>query len=147
MNAIEPIGLYSRARRRALVVENDAELAPLLEFLLQREAYDVTLVADGRQAMQLIGRLAPPSLVLLETFLPYRGGFELLQQIRARANWDTVRVVMLSNNAGGTDGMRARAGGADACLVKPLRPESLLELLAQPPLRRAAPAELRRAVA
>lgn len=147
MNAIEPIGLYSRARRRALVVENDAELAPLLEFLLQREAYDVTLVADGRQAMQLIGRLAPPSLVLLETFLPYRGGFELLQQIRARANWDAVRVVMLSNNAGGTDGMRARAGGADGCLVKPLRPEALLELLVQPPLRRAAPTELGRAIA
>lgn len=147
MNAIEPIGLYSRARCRALVVENDVELAPLLELLLQREAYDVTLVADGRQAMQLIGRLAPPSLVLLETFLPYRGGFELLQQIRARAAWDAVRVVMLSNNAGGTDGMRARTGGADGCLVKPLRPESLLELLVQPPLRRAAPAEQRRAVA
>jgi DNA-binding response OmpR family regulator len=97
--------------------------------------------------MQLINRQAPPSLVLLETFLPYRGGFELLQQIRARSAWDAVRVVMLSNNAGGTDAMRARAGGADGCLVKPLRPESLLELLRQPKPRRGAPAELQRAIA
>lgn len=147
MNAITPIGLYSRARPRALVVENDPELAPLLELLLQGEGYDVTLVADGRQAMQLINRLAPPSLVLLETFLPYRGGFELLQQIRARATWDETRVVMLSNNAGGTDGLRARAGGADGCLVKPLRPEALLDLLPQPTPWHAAPAEKRYAVA
>lgn len=147
MNAIEPSGLCPRARRRALVVENDVELAPLLELLLQGEAYDVTVVGDGRQAMQLINRLAPPSLVLLETFLPYRGGFELLQQIRARADWDETRVVMLSNNAGGTDGLRARAGGADGCLVKPLRPEALLELLSRPTPWRAAPAEKRYAVA
>jgi hypothetical protein len=43
--------------------------------------------------------------------------------------------------------MRARAGGADGCLVKPLRPESLLELLGQPTPRRHAAVELRRAVA
>ncbi|HET6720164.1 MAG TPA: response regulator [Rhodocyclaceae bacterium] len=147
MNAAAPISLYSRARPRALVVENDVELAPLLDLLLQGEAYDVTLVADGRQAMQAINRLAPPDLVLLETFLPYRGGFELLQQIRSRANWDAVRVIMLSNNAGGTDALRARAGGADGCLVKPLRPEALLELLSQPTPWHAAPAEKRYAVA
>lgn len=146
MKNIEPIGLPSRARPRALVIENDAELAPLLDLLLQRQAYDVTLAIDGRRGMQLINRLEPPSLVLLETFLPYQGGFELLQQIRSRAAWDQTCVVMLSNNAGGTDGLRARAGGADACLVKPLRPESLLAVLAGT-ARRQAPAAPRRAVA
>lgn len=140
MSAIAPIGIYSRAKRRALVVENDVELAPLLDLLLRRE-YDVTLATDGREAMQLIKRQAPFSLVLLETFLPYQGGFELLQQIRSRAAWEDTCVVLLSNNAGGADGRRARDDGADACLVKPLRPESLLRLLARLAPRRIDLAE------
>jgi DNA-binding response OmpR family regulator len=127
----DPICLFPPDHRRVLVVENDAELASLLDLLLQREGYDVVLAPDGRQAMQRIDRLPPPSLVLLEACLPYRGGFELLQEIRSRSAWDHVRVVMLSNNAGGIDGPRAHAGGADACVVKPLRPESLLPLLAR----------------
>lgn len=146
MQAIEPIGHHSRARRRALVVESDVELAPLLDLLLQREAYDVTLATNGRQAMQLINREPPPSLVLLATFLPYQGGFELLQQIRSRAAWDGVRVLMLSNNASGSDSLRAEAGGADGCLLKPLRTEALLELLAEQ-ARWPVGAEIQRAVA
>lgn len=146
MNTIEPIGLHLRAKRRALVVESDVELAPLLDLLLQRQAYDVTLATDGRQAIHLINREPPPSLVLLATFLPYQGGFELLQQIRSRAAWDEVRVLMLSNNASGADGLRAEAGGADGCLLKPLRTEALLELLARPARRQTA-ATVERAVA
>lgn len=137
------------ANRRVLVVEGDAEFAPLLHDLLQQHGYEVIAAADGRQAERLIGQLAPPRFALVETFLPYRGGFELLALIRGRASWDGVRVAMLSNNGSGADGVRARLGGADTCLVKPIRSEQLLHWLAssratRPALPALRPAALRR---
>lgn len=125
------------SNRRVLVVEDDAEFAPLLRDLLQQHGYEVVAAADGRQAQQLIDALAPPRVALIETFLPYRGGFELLAMIRARASWAGVRVAMLSNNASGADAARARRHGADACLVKPIRSEALLQWLAATPARRS----------
>lgn len=124
------------ANRRVLLVEDDAEFAPLLLDLMQQQGYEVVAAADGRQAEHLIDALAPPRVALIETFLPYRGGFELLAMIRARASWAGVRVAMLSNNASGADAARARRHGADACLVKPIRSEALLQWLAATPARR-----------
>lgn len=137
------------ANRRVLVVEDDAEFAPLLHHLLQQQGYEVIAAADGRQAARLIGQAAPPRVALVETFLPYRGGFELLAMIRGRASWDGVRVAMLSNNGSGADHVRARLGGADVCLVKPIRSELLLQWLSstkrnRPALPEARPAALRR---
>lgn len=131
MTNVAPIRQQSPLTGSVLLVEEDTELAPVLHGLLAREGYAVIRAADGRQAEQLIHRLPPPDVVLLETFLPYRGGFELLRRIRELPAWDGVRVLMLSNNASGADAARARAGGAEACLVKPLCPESLLLLIAR----------------
>lgn len=135
--------------RRVLVIEDDAEFAPLLHTLLRQQGYEVIAAADGRQAERLIEQLAPPRVALVETFLPYRGGFEVLAMIRGRASWSGVRVAMLSNNGSGADQVRARLGGADACLVKPIRSEHLLQWMASTQTARrvsptSRPAALRR---
>lgn len=116
-------------KKLVLVIEDDPELAPMLDLLLRLEGCDVVRADDGRQAEQLIDAHQPPDLVLMEIFLPYRGGFELLQKIRSKSSWNGSYVAMLSNNASGADGFRARAGGAEECLVKPLHSESLRRLL------------------
>jgi DNA-binding response OmpR family regulator len=108
-----------------LVVEDDELISSLLTFLLERERYTVHLAADGRAGLEYIQQHAPTSVVLMDVMLPYVDGFELLRQLRANAQWQQTRVIMLSAKSQGSDIARAFDAGADDYLVKPFRPEEL----------------------
>lgn len=109
----------------ALVVEDDDQIAYLLRFILEREGYRVELANDGRAAMELIGRIEPPALVMLDVMLPHADGYQLLGAIRAQETWRDVPVLMLTAKSQEKDIVRALDSGADDYLVKPFKPEEL----------------------
>lgn len=112
---------------QVLVIEDDSEIAFLLQFMLQRDGFDVLSAADGRAAEQAIAGLAePPSLVLLDVMLPYVDGTQLLRQIRARPGWEAVPVLMLTAKSREPDIVRALELGASDYIVKPFQPMELL---------------------
>lgn len=104
--------------RRVLVADGEANLLISLEYLLQRQGYDVSLVRDGDQTMKLI-RQQQPDLVVLDAMLPGQSGFEVCQQVRADPALRHIRIVMLSARARETDIAKGKALGADAYIVKP----------------------------
>jgi DNA-binding response OmpR family regulator len=85
--------------RSALVVEDDAVVARLLQFILQGEGYNVTRVADGAAARALMAAEPPPDLVTLDGMLPDTTGRELLEIMRASGDWKHVPVLVLSADA------------------------------------------------
>lgn len=111
-----------------LVVEDDEEIAMLLEFLLSREGYQVTLVKDGYAAQHLIENSAPPDLVLLDVMLPYVDGIHLLEQIRSTPTWTNIQIIMLTSKSGEREVAGALNLGADDFISKPFKP---LELIAR----------------
>jgi DNA-binding response OmpR family regulator len=54
-----------------LVIEDDEHISQVLRFMLERQGYQVTHMADGRAAAGHIAAAAPPDLVLLDVMLPY----------------------------------------------------------------------------
>jgi DNA-binding response OmpR family regulator len=82
--------------RTALVVEDDEVMARLLQFILASEGYTVQRVSDGLGAHQWIANDVAPDLVTLDFMLPDTTGIELLQTIRATADWKHVPVLLLS---------------------------------------------------
>ena len=109
----------------ALVVEDDDQIAYLLQFILRKEGYSVTVARDGREAQRIIGDSGPPALVTLDFMLPHATGLELLTLIRATPGWERVPVLMLTARSQEKDVARARASGASDYLVKPFKPEEL----------------------
>jgi DNA-binding response OmpR family regulator len=109
----------------ALVVEDDEQIAYLLRFILEREGYRVELANDGRAAMELIGRIEPPALAMLDVMLPHADGYQLLGAIREQDAWKDVPVLMLTAKSQEKDIVRALDSGADDYLVKPFKPEEL----------------------
>ncbi len=109
-----------------LVVEDDEHIAQVLRFMLERQAYRVLHMADGRAASEHIATAAPPDLVLLDVMLPFVDGFELVGQIRARAEWAAVPVLMLTAKNTERDTVRALDAGANDFVVKPFQPNELL---------------------
>ena len=103
---------------RVLIADDEANLLISLEYLLQRQGYEVILARDGHETMELI-RQQQPDLVVLDATLPGQSGFEVCQQVRADPALRHIRIVMLSAKARETDIAKGKALGADAYIVKP----------------------------
>jgi len=115
---------------RVLIADDQANLLISLEYLLQREGYEVSLARDGDQAMELI-RQQQPDLVVIDATMPGQSGFELCQQVRADSGLRHIRIVMLSARARETDIAKGKALGADAYIVKPFSTGDLVNQVRQ----------------
>ena len=114
-----------------LVVEDDDHIAQVLRFMLERQGYRVTHLADGRVASAHIAAAAAaaaeaPALILLDVMLPYLDGFELVALVRARPDWNAVPILMLTAKNTERDTVRALDAGANDFVSKPFEPNALL---------------------
>ena len=115
----------SSSARTALVVEDDADIGKLLQWVLEREGFGVTLLADGRAAIDRIAAGPATRLILLDVMLPHASGHDLLAAIRANPAWKDVPVVMLTAKSQEADIVKALDRGASDYMVKPFQPAEL----------------------
>jgi DNA-binding response OmpR family regulator len=122
---------------RALLVDDDRELARLLTDYLGPHGVALHHVEDGMQGLQqLAGAVEPYDIVLLDVMLPGIDGFEVCRRIRARHD---VPIVMLTARGEDTDRVVGLELGADDYVPKPFSPRELLARM-RAVLRRARPA-------
>ncbi|MEN0060534.1 MAG: response regulator transcription factor [Myxococcota bacterium] len=122
------------AEGRILVVEDDVELAELVQETLQRDGYEVALHHRGDTAVEAIQRV-DPDLLVLDLMLPGTDGFDVLRQLRPA--W-TRPVLMLTARGDAFDQVSGLELGADDYVVKPVLPRLLLARV-KALLRRAVP--------
>jgi DNA-binding response OmpR family regulator len=104
---------------RLLVVEDEAHLATGIRFNLELEGYDVSVVADGAEALELLsgGPRGAFDLVLLDVMLPGMDGFEVTR--RLRQGGDHTPILMLTAKGLSEDMVEGLEAGADDYLPKP----------------------------
>jgi DNA-binding response OmpR family regulator len=115
----------SESKLRILVVEDDLSILTGLSMSLRFEGYDVIQAQDGRTGLQKVLD-ERPDLLVLDIMLPQMNGFEVLEELKRRAN--PVPVVVLSAKGVETDRVMGLNLGADDYVVKPF---GLQELLAR----------------
>ncbi|HEX6695996.1 MAG TPA: response regulator transcription factor [Solirubrobacteraceae bacterium] len=110
---------------RVLVVEDDEEIAQVLQRSLRLEGYEVRVAADGETALDQSAAFNP-DLVILDLGLPKLDGMEVARRLRSA---DDVPILMLTAR----DALEARVegldAGADDYLVKPFERQELLARL------------------
>ena len=111
--------------KNILVVEDEPDLRTTLEFNLKSEGYKVNSAADGRGAINAIGKKVP-DLVLLDLMLPDMSGLEVCKQIRNESFSDQVSIIMLTAKGEEVDRVVGLELGADDYVVKPF---SIRELI------------------
>lgn len=116
----------SPPRPGALVVEDDDNIAYLLQFMLERENFRVDLQREGRSAMAYVQTQPPVDIVLLDVMLPFVDGFQLVELIRATPAWRDVPVLMLTAKTREQDAVRALDSGASDYIHKPFAPNELM---------------------
>ncbi|MFZ4545038.1 MAG: response regulator transcription factor [Saprospiraceae bacterium] len=111
--------------QKILIVEDDANIAALLNKMLQEAGYETMVAFDGKMAMSLFDNLRP-NLVITDLVMPHIGGKELCMYIRGK-NSNTL-ILMLTALSNTEDVVQGLDAGADDYMVKPFR---LPELLAR----------------
>jgi DNA-binding response OmpR family regulator len=120
---------------RAMLVDDDLELARLLSEYLGSHGVTLAHVEDGTRALERLGD-ETFDIVLLDVMLPTIDGFEVCRRIRGAYD---VPVVMLTARGDDTDRVVGLELGADDYVPKPFNPRELLARM-RAVLRRARPA-------
>jgi len=107
---------------RVLVVEDEESYADALSYMLRKEGYDVSLAANGNDALAEFDRHGA-DIVLLDLMLPGLPGTEVCRQIRAVSN---VPVIMVSAKDDEVDKIVGLELGADDYVTKPYSPRELV---------------------
>ncbi|GAA1694858.1 hypothetical protein GCM10009808_09930 [Microbacterium sediminicola] len=109
-----------------LVVEDDSDVAHLLNVRLTRGGHDVSLAADGAAGLTA-ARAGHPDLVILDWMMPLKNGLEVCTELRASEDFSATKIMMLTARTTQEDIDRAMAAGADDFVTKPFSPRALVE--------------------
>ena len=108
--------------KKVLIVEDDSNIAELLNLYLEKEGFEPLVAKDGGKGVEQF-RAFQPDLVLLDIMLPVMDGWSVLKKIRESSK---VPVIMLTAKGETSDKVSGLEMGADDYIVKPFEMKEVL---------------------
>ena len=109
------------SKQRILVVEDDSNIARVLQLELEHEGFEVEVCGDGAAAIERA--LKAPDLIILDVLLPRIDGLEVCRRVRKHSS---VPIIMLTAKDAVPDRITGLDTGANDYLTKPFSIEELL---------------------
>jgi DNA-binding response OmpR family regulator len=110
---------------RVLVVEDDADIAQLLERYLEKAGFSTEALSSGRDALAAIAA-RPPDLLILDLMLPQVDGLEVCRIVRSNQATASIPIIMLTARGDESDRIVGLELGADDYIAKPFSPNELV---------------------
>jgi DNA-binding NtrC family response regulator len=120
--------MEGRKKKSILIVDDDKAILRVFTRILQREGYNTESSENGSQATDKIASQFY-DLILIDVKLPDMDGTELLKKIHGDTP-NTVKI-MITGYPMIEDGIKALKWGAVSYVVKPVKPEQLINLIAE----------------
>ncbi len=111
--------------KRILIADDEPNIVAALEFLLERNGYEVHVARNGEEALKLVED-CHPDLVLLDVMMPVKSGYEVCTRIRERAEWGHIKIIMLSAKGRDAEVTKGLSIGADVYITKPFSTRELV---------------------
>lgn len=115
----------SSPERTVLVVEDDPSLRTMMVRALSTR-YRVEQADDGIAAMELLGHIAPPSLIVLDVMMPRVDGISFAKKLKTDPRLKNVPVLFVSARSSASDVVEGIQAGAKQYLTKPFSIAALL---------------------
>jgi phosphoserine phosphatase RsbU/P len=110
---------------RLVVADDDPVARRLLEGVLGALGFEVVLVQDGLQALEILTREDPPPLAILDWMMPGMTGIDVCRTLRQRAPSGPTYVLIVTSREQTADLVMALDAGADDYVTKPFQVEEL----------------------
>ncbi len=110
---------------RILVIEDTPANIQTITAILKERGYQISIATNGRQALEVLGRIRP-DLILLDIMMPEMDGFETCQRIKANTAWREIPIIFLTAKTETADIVRGFELGAVDYVGKPFNAHELL---------------------
>ena len=127
------------ARERILLIEDEPDIAEVLQYNLEKEGFQVELASRGDAGLEAVRRESP-ELILLDLMLPGLDGLELTRLLKRDPATAHLPIVMLTARSEEVDRIVGLELGADDYISKPFSPREVV-LRVKAVLRRLQPEE------
>ncbi len=111
--------------KKILIADDEPSIVAAVEFLLQRNGYEVYVARNGEEALDLV-EAHLPDLVLLDVMMPLKSGYEVCMRMREREDWRHIKIVMLSAKGRDVEVTKGLSMGADIYVTKPFSTRELV---------------------
>ncbi|RDH84899.1 MAG: hypothetical protein DIZ80_05385 [endosymbiont of Galathealinum brachiosum] len=112
-----------------LLIEDDPVIRMMVKKIISNSRIEIIEFDDGIKAHNLLNKILPARLVLMDIGLPNKSGIQLVEQIRSKVSWRKTTVVMLTASSDVSDVKKCLSAGANDYLTKPIVPEVFKERL------------------
>ncbi len=123
---------------KILAIEDDRDIAELLEFNLQQEKFNVTICENGKAGLVMAQEMNP-ELIILDLMLPDMDGLEVCRNLKTTEKTKHIPIIMLTAKSEEVDRIVGFEVGADDYITKPFSTRELI-LRVRAILRRAGSA-------
>jgi len=109
---------------KILIIDDDLDTLKLVGVMLQRQGYEISAAADGRQGLAK-AIAEKPDVILLDVMMPEMDGYEVARQLRKNAQTQSIPILMFTAKTQLDDKVIGFEVGADDYLTKPTHPSEL----------------------
>lgn len=108
-----------------LLIEDEPNIIEAIRFILSRDGWAVDVHSDGLTAIEAVARRSP-DLVILDVMLPNRSGYDILTDLRAAPQTQSLPVLMLTARGQKHDRELAERLGVSRFMTKPFSNAEML---------------------
>lgn len=109
---------------KILIIDDDLDTLKLVGVMLQRQGYEISAAADGRQGLAK-ALTEKPDVILLDVMMPEMDGYEVARQLRKNPQTQSTPILMFTAKTQLDDKVIGFEVGADDYLTKPTHPSEL----------------------
>ena len=115
------------AKKRVLVVDDEADVRNFLKAALMEAGFDVVTASDGFEALDEIEKQVP-DLISLDLVMPKKSGVKLYRDLNKNKAWKDIPIIIVTGHArddlGKADLKELTMSGPGVYLEKPVRPDN-----------------------
>ncbi len=116
--------------KTVMVVDDSASIRQVVTIVLKSGGYDVVEACDGVDAINKLGR-QKVNLVVCDVNMPNMDGLTFLKSLKGSVAHKFTPVIMLTTESQESKKQEGRLAGAKAWMVKPFKPEQMLEAVSK----------------
>jgi len=113
-----------------MIVDDSASIRQVVNLTLRKVGYDVIEAVDGQDALRKLASVKV-NLLICDVNMPNMDGITLLRSLKELPDYKYVPVIMLTTESQEAKKQEGRAAGARAWVVKPFKPEQMLEAVSK----------------
>jgi two-component system chemotaxis response regulator CheY len=117
-------------RKKILVVDDSPSLRQIISIVLTTAGYDVIEAENGQQALEKLDG-SKIHLAICDVNMPVMDGIEFVKNVKSMPNYRFLPIIMLTTESGENRKQEGRDAGVKAWVVKPFRPDQILNAVSK----------------